>query len=365
LTWVNQFYVADAIFLDISFVDLNDGWVVGQGGIWITSNGGSTWIKKYGDSTTHLGGVCFVDSSRGWAVGKITSPARSLILTTSNGGNTWVEQTSDVGADLRDVFFVDLSRGWAVGWPYAASKGTILSYNLLSNVPPNIPMNPLCEGQTNPQGIPSLEPIFSWTFDDPNAEDTQGAWQIQVSTEANGGGTMMWDSGKVAGSDSSVTYGDLPLSWGATYHLRVKTWDNYDAEGPYCVDQTFETISIMIVDIDVKPRNEHNKINLKSKSLLSVVILGSSSLDTSTIDPESINIEGVSIATRGSAKNPKPAFTFRDVNSDTHMDLVVKFEIQALVDAGVLTSTTNTLTVNGKLYDNTPIEGSDSANIVP
>ena len=125
-----------------------------------------------------------------------------------------------------------------------------------TNNPPNAPGSPLCEGATNPTGVTDLTPEFSWTFSDPDAGDIQSAYQIIVGTTA--GCSDMWNSGKVTSSASSnISYAGLALAWGTTYHWKVKTWDNNDAEGPYCVDQTF-TMSNAYAKIKVYLEGPYN-----------------------------------------------------------------------------------------------------------
>ncbi len=114
----------------------------------------------------------------------------------------------------------------------------------LDNNPPNAPDSPICEGEANPTGVTDDTPEFGWTFSDPDGGDTQGAYQILVaSSSANltADNGDMWDSGKVSGSDIEVSYDGLALDWYQTYYWKVKTWDNYNAEGPYCSEQQFTT----------------------------------------------------------------------------------------------------------------------------
>jgi hypothetical protein len=97
---------------------------------------------------------------------------------------------------------------------------------------------------TNPTGVTDPTPEFSWTFSDSDGGDTQGAYQILVaSTPGNLASEIgdMWDSGKVTGSISEVSYAGTTLVQNQTYYWKVKTWDNNDAAGPYCGEQQFTT----------------------------------------------------------------------------------------------------------------------------
>ena len=107
------------------------------------------------------------------------------------------------------------------------------------NDAPNAPTSPQCEEQTNPIAVTDFTPEFSWTFSDPDG-NLQSAYQIIVGTTA--GSSNMWSSGKVASSVSSdISYAGSDLAPGTTYHWKVTTWDNHDAAGSDCADQTFTT----------------------------------------------------------------------------------------------------------------------------
>jgi len=118
-------------------------------------------------------------------------------------------------------------------------------YVLLPNNPPNPPTSPLCEGVTSPSGVTDPTPEFSWIFSDPDGGDTQRAYHILVaSTPGNlalNNGDM-WDSGKVDSSASQVSYAGTTLAINQTYYWKVQTWDNSEAEGPYCSQQQFTTV---------------------------------------------------------------------------------------------------------------------------
>jgi len=78
-----------------------------------------------------------------------------------------------------------------------------------------------------------------------------------------------------------------------------------------------------------------------------------------------IKIGTVGLATRGSLKNPKLAFSYEQVNEDEDMDMMVFFEIQELVTEEELDASTQQLILTGEFKDETPLVGIDSVRIVP
>ena len=114
------------------------------------------------------------------------------------------------------------------------------------------------------------------------------------------------------------------------------------------------------VDIDIKPGSDPNSINLKEQGVLPVAILGSS-IDVSTIDPNTITLGGADVAFRGSAKAPKLAVSFEDVDGDGLMDLVAFFRVQALV----LDENTTQLMLEAQTTGGMLIAGIDMVNVVP
>jgi hypothetical protein len=147
-------------------------------------------------------------------------------------------------------------------------------------------------------------------------------------------------------------------------------WLNLAWEGPDGVceeipkEYLYTDIPFVVVGIDIKPGSFPNTINLGAQGLLPVAILGSAEFDVETIDPETVNVGGVSLALRGSAKAPKLAYSYEDVNGDGVTDLMAFFDLQVLVTQQVLTETTGALEISGSLYDGTSIKGMDSVNIV-
>ncbi|OGC86570.1 MAG: hypothetical protein A2142_00810 [candidate division Zixibacteria bacterium RBG_16_48_11] len=106
--------------LKVSFVDVNNGWVIGREDsvVFHTTDGGDTWNRQVvppvpGICGPYLpwGDVFFVDSANGWAV---TTCAR--IYKTTDGGANWVIAETSLGfGSLGEIFFTDLTHGWVDG----------------------------------------------------------------------------------------------------------------------------------------------------------------------------------------------------------------------------------------------------------
>ena len=128
----------------------------------------------------------------------------------------------------------------------------------------------------------------------------------------------------------------------------------------------------LVVEVDIKPGSCPNPLNVKSKGVLPVAILGSEDFDVFSIDPVSIRLEGVApvrssyedVATPVSNKTDDCECTTE--GPDGYLDLVLKFDTQEIVDAlgGVYDGDVYLLTLTGKAVDGTPIEGTDCVIII-
>src|SRR5437762_3917961 len=100
-----------------SFVDANNGTVVGEYGMIVrTTSGGNSWTIQASGTTQTLWAVSFTDENHGTAVGE-----GGVIVGTTDGGDHWVTQPSGTTFQLRGVSFSDANNGAAVG-----DSGTIL-----------------------------------------------------------------------------------------------------------------------------------------------------------------------------------------------------------------------------------------------
>lgn len=121
------------------------------------------------------------------------------------------------------------------------------------------------------------------------------------------------------------------------------------------------------VFIDIKPQSCPNSINVKSKGVLPVAILGTDDFDVSAIDPVSVRLEGIapirsSVEDVGTPfENPQDECDCIIDSEDGFADLTLKFDNQAIVgELGEVTDgEVRKLTLTGKLFDGTEIEGND------
>lgn len=90
----------DATLRDVTFLNAEDGWAVGDAGTVLrTTDGGESWTQATVDSTAMLTGIAFADRERGLIVGWKLSPythrASAEVLSTADGGETWIRQTNE------------------------------------------------------------------------------------------------------------------------------------------------------------------------------------------------------------------------------------------------------------------------------
>lgn len=95
----------------------------------------------------------------------------------------------------------------------------------------------------DPLGVPVEAPVLSWQLDGAARGILQSAWQVQMTTSADGfGSPNVWDSGRVTGRDSvNVRYTGPPLKGHTRYFWRVRVWDGRGAISGWSAPAWFET----------------------------------------------------------------------------------------------------------------------------
>jgi len=110
-TWTYQLYGAwGYCFHDVTFIDENNGWVVGGEHNYHTTDGGLHWYLQTVPlpAAVMLYAVDFIDQNNGWAVSGFGD-----IIHTSDGGQNWIIQAQNLHC-LTDVDFINSTFGWVV-----------------------------------------------------------------------------------------------------------------------------------------------------------------------------------------------------------------------------------------------------------
>lgn len=100
-----------------------------------------------------------------------------------------------------------------------------------------------CEHRTDPVGLDTREPRFSWKTQTIARGWRQSAYRIQAATGSDfSDKTVVWDSGKTT-SDASVlqSYRGAQLTSGTRYFWRVKVWDERGQESAWSPTAFWET----------------------------------------------------------------------------------------------------------------------------
>jgi photosystem II stability/assembly factor-like uncharacterized protein len=119
-SWVQQLVIPSTYFRAAGFVNAQKGWVGNLEGtplFYVTTNGGTTWTPQDNVPNPRPPGICgisVVNQSVVYACGRYDGPAR--VVKTINGGTTWTStDLSQLANTLIDIYFVDANRGLAVG----------------------------------------------------------------------------------------------------------------------------------------------------------------------------------------------------------------------------------------------------------
>jgi hypothetical protein len=172
----------------------------------------------------------------------------------------WINESTELlkGADRLSSFYQAYGGNAFIGLMYmtkTASPFNVKFAFLQLNNPPNAPT--LSAPAANSRFNPRTSVTFRWAFSDPNAGNTQSAYQLQIGDSAFS--TIYVDTGQVNSATGSVTV-TLPSTIGL-YYWRVRTWDNYGVVGPYSSGQAIIVDGIKLVQqaIDLKGQKVYVK----------------------------------------------------------------------------------------------------------
>jgi len=130
------------------------------------------------------------------------------------------------------------------------------------------------------------------------------------------------------------------------------------------------------VEIDIKPGSCPNPLNLFSRGVLPVAILGGEDFDVNSIDIATLRLAGAAPVRSNFEDVAGPGIDANDcdcntIGPDGYADMVLKFKTQDVVeqihselDGDLVKDDWLELMLTGQLYDQTPIEGADCVVIV-
>ena len=127
---------------------------------------------------------------------------------------------------------------------------------------------------------------------------------------------------------------------------------------------------ILTVFVDIKPTSCPNPLNVKSKGVLPVAILGTEDFDVLDIAPATLKLEGVA-PLHFSYEDVATPFDgelcdCHEAGPDGYLDLTLKFDTQEIVGAlgRVVDGDELELILTGEDVDGIPIEGSDCIRVI-
>lgn len=96
------------------FLDEYEGWVAGYGGIVLhTANGGNNWEKWYAPNQEQFLDIHFINHDEGWIAGGGPDYTGTIYHTT-DGGETWTHENYSYMGRIYSIYFRDADRGWVV-----------------------------------------------------------------------------------------------------------------------------------------------------------------------------------------------------------------------------------------------------------
>ena len=216
-TWVRQGSAADVpdtALREVSAIDAQTAWVVGENAILRTRDGGQTWESQTLPSDLPSGfalqGIKALDGNTAYAVG-----APSVLLQTTDGA-TWsfMPRSADVPGNIafQVVDAVDASHVWAVGATGGRKDPVIAFYD--GDEWHVQPTNALTPPTTAVIGISAIDAQHAWAV---------GGFAMPLATTADGGATWQvteyplypWDMNRVVAAN-------LTTGWAAGDNGTVK-----------------------------------------------------------------------------------------------------------------------------------------------
>jgi hypothetical protein len=271
--------------------------------------------------------------------------AASVGVVTDNGDGTWSWSfgTTDGPAESQVVTIT--------GTDALDAEGSVAFQLTVNNVTPAVDAGPDASVISNEMFD------FSGSFSDPGVIDFDWHWTIDWGDATQSAGSTANQAAPIAASHQFCAAGDYTIS------LSVRDKDN--ATG---TDMMTLSVGYVPVGIMIKPTDSPNPVNLRSRGQLPVAVLGSAVFDPTQIDVATIMLGDEAGTDTPVAKRPNGTWfaSVEDVNGDGFPDLMLLFEVPALVANGDLVPTSTSLVLRAFLGNGcTNVRGEDSVVVRP
>lgn len=196
---------------------------------------------------------------------------------------------------------------------------------------------------------------------DPNHPDDPTAirYQWDLNTAVDGPDPDN-DTTNDVDSTEAQPWADFPIGQTEISLVVVVVVDDEDL--PSAPVATTVTVSTIDVEIDIRPGDDTNTINLGSHGAIPVAFLTTPDFDASTIDPTTVTLRGEDftdglVKLRGKKQEPMAELT--DVDGDGDLDLLVHLETEKLAEYEIET----TCDLGALTYDGYVVSGSDTIRV--
>ncbi|TVP45781.1 MAG: hypothetical protein EA350_08385 [Gemmatimonadales bacterium] len=272
------------------------------------------------------------------------SASIGTVIDTGNGTWSWSFASTDGPLESQQVTIT--------GTDALDAEGSVSFDLTVLNVAPLVDAGPDATILTNETFT------FTGTFSDPGVNDAPWNWVINWGDGSpNTTGTTNSQAAPIVRSHQFCA--------AQTYTIGFSVTDKDDDTGTDSMELTVEYLG---VEIDITPSQHPNSVNLGNRGRLPVAVLSSATFDATGIDPASVSLGNEVGTDTPVATRPNGRFfsSVEDVNGDGLPDLVLHFEVPALVANGDLTPASTYLVLRGFLADGcTNFRGQDSVNVVP
>ncbi len=212
-------------------------------------------------------------------------------------------------------------------------------------------------------GVPTADEFWGHTNFDASCSDLNNglAELARGNTLGNTGWWYDWIHFRFEYTSTNLKVyvnGNLEIDIGGAFGNGSWAFYNFSQASTHFRDAAVERLP-RPVDIDIKPGSYPNSINPGSNGLIPVAILTTPDFDATSVDPDTVMLEGVDVAVRGKAE--KLMSHEEDVDEDGDTDLVVQIETEELPD----TLQSGDACLTAFTYDGCSIKGCDEITVVP